>query len=209
MKLKCPLLFVSIIFLLTLSSRSWAANANEITYISDLPWLGTPVNGWGPVETDMSNGAQLAGDGSTISLHGVKYAKGLGVHANSVVTYNLGGQYSRFVSDIGIDDEVGSGGSVVFQVWADGVKLYDSGTMTHDSPTQTVNVDVTGTNQLQLMVNVGTTNNNDHADWAGAYLYGGAQNTYSLAVSQTGTGSGIKGRSSRACRDCAAACPGL
>jgi hypothetical protein len=140
------------------------------TYVSDLPFVGTPVNGWGPVERDMSNGEQAAGDGHTITLHGVTYAKGLGTHANSVVTYNLGGQYTSFISDIGIDDEVGSGGSVVFQVWADGVKLFDSGIMTHDSATQHVSVNVTGKSQLQLVVNVGTTSTNDHADWAGAQL---------------------------------------
>jgi hypothetical protein len=173
------------------TSASVTTPAGPITYISNLQWVGTPVNGWGPAEIDMSNGEQAARDGSTISLHGVKYAKGLGVHANSVVTYNLGGQYSRFVSDVGIDDEVCTGcGSVVFQVWADGTKLYDSGAMTQASPTQNINVSVAGTTQLQLVVNVGATGDNDHADWAGAYLYTGTQNAYSLTVSQAGTGSG-------------------
>jgi len=156
------------------------------TYVSDLPFVGTPVNGWGPVERDMSNGEQAAGDGHTITLHGVTYAKGLGTHANSVVTYNLGGQYTSFISDIGIDDEVGSGGSVVFQVWADGVKLFDSGIMTHDSATQHVNVNVTGKSQLQLVVNVGTTSTNDHADWAGAYLIDG-QSAVAGSTSSSGT----------------------
>ena len=36
--------------------------------------------------------------------------------------YNLGGNYFRFISDIGIDDEVGDKGSVVFQVFGDGMK---------------------------------------------------------------------------------------
>jgi len=140
------------------------------TYISDLNWTSA-TNGWGPLpQKDKSNGDPGTNDQQTITLHGVKYAKGIGCHAQSVITYNLGGQYTSFVSDIGIDDEVGSGGSVVFQVWADGVKLYDSGTMTHASPTQTVNVDVTGKNQLQLIANVGAASSNDHADWAGAYL---------------------------------------
>jgi chitodextrinase len=156
-----------------LSSQSgavWANTPPVYVYVSDLQWVGTPVNGWGPVEKDMSNGEQAAGDGHTISLHGVTYAKGLGCHAQSVITYNLGGQYTRFVSDIGIDDEVGSGGSVVFQVWADGTKLYDSGIMTHDSVTQHVDVDVTGKSQLQLVVNPGGGISNDHSDWAGACL---------------------------------------
>jgi hypothetical protein len=32
------------------------------------------------------------------------------------------------VGDVGVDDEVGVNGSVVFQVWADGAKIFDSGT---------------------------------------------------------------------------------
>ncbi|MEJ2009202.1 MAG: NPCBM/NEW2 domain-containing protein [Acidobacteriota bacterium] len=141
------------------------------TYMSDLAWVGTPTNGWGPAEKDMSNGEKAAGDGGTITLNGVTYAKGLGVHANSQITYNLGGNYSRFISDIGVDDEEGSLGSVVFQVWADGVEIYDSGLMAGSSATKTVNVDVTGVNQLQLVVTDGGDKNYyDHADWAGAYL---------------------------------------
>jgi outer membrane protein assembly factor BamB len=160
--------------LLTVNVTLTVNPTDVITYISDLPWVGTPTNGWGPVEKDMSNGEQAAGDGHTITLNGTTYAKGLGVHAASVVTYNIGGNYSRFVSDIGVDTEVGTAGSVVFQVWADGVKLFDSGTMTGASATQHVDVDVTGKTQLQLMVNIGATISNDHADWAGAYLVSAA-----------------------------------
>src|SRR5215471_15798431 len=74
-----------------------------VTYVSDLPYRAV-ANGWGPVEKDTSNGEQAAGDGHTISLHGVTYAKGLGVHANSEVDVPLNGAYTTFQSAIGIDD---------------------------------------------------------------------------------------------------------
>ena len=51
----------------------------------------------------------------------------MGTHANSEVVLNLNGGYDRFRSDVGVDDEEGFNGSVAFQVWADGTKLYDSG----------------------------------------------------------------------------------
>jgi len=153
------------------------ASGTAITYISDMQWVGTPVNGWGPVEKDMSNGEQAAGDGHTISLLGVKYVKGIGCHAKSVITYNLGGNYSEFVSDIGIDDETGGYGSVIFQVWGDTNKLYDSGIMGAASPTQHINVSVAGVTTLQLIVLVGNTSDDDHADWAGAYLVNGSTPT--------------------------------
>ena len=130
------------------------------------------VNGYGPYEKDMSNGEQGAGDGHTITLNGVTYAKGLGVHAASDLKFSLGGQYTTFTSDIGIDDEVGSNGSVDFQVLTDnGLKLYDSGTMTGSTATKTVSVNVSGKSTLELVVSVvGSSNSYDHADWAGAKL---------------------------------------
>lgn len=147
--------------------------AIPITYVSDLPYASTPVNGYGPVEKNTSNGSSGTGDGRTITLNGVTYSKGLGVHANSTVIYNLGGQYSEFISDVGVDDEKSSA-SVVFQVWVDGVKLFDSGTMGGSTTTKTARVNVAGKNQLRLVVtDAGDGITNDHADWAGARLTGG------------------------------------
>jgi len=83
--------------------------------VSDLQAL-TSVNGWGPMEIDMSNGEMAAGDGRIITINGSQYQKGLGVHAYSEVVYDIGGQFSTFISDIGVDDEVGNRGSVIFQV---------------------------------------------------------------------------------------------
>ena len=88
----------------------------------------------------------------------------------SDIRYNLAGRCTRFTADVGVDDEVGVNGSVTFQVWADGTKLWDSGVMTGASATRTVGpggVDVTGKQQLQLVVTDGGDNiNADHGDWA-------------------------------------------
>jgi hypothetical protein len=65
--------------------------SGSTTYVSDLTWVSA-TNGHGPVEKDKSNGENLAGDGRTLTLNGVTYAKGLGVHAASEVVYNLGGR---------------------------------------------------------------------------------------------------------------------
>lgn len=141
-----------------------------IVYLSDLNWVSV-INGWGPVELDRSNGDWPAGDGQTITLNGVAYGKGLGAHADSEIVYALGGGYSSFVADVGVDDEAGTNGTVRFFVYADGALLYDSGVMTGGSATQSVNVGVAGTQELRLVVT--STGDNlywDHADWAGARL---------------------------------------
>jgi hypothetical protein len=145
--------------------------AASTVYLSDLNPTSA-VNGWGPYERDESNGEAAAGDGNPITLNGVVYAKGLGVHAYSEIHYALGGQYSRFTSDIGLDDEAGEdlGGDVIFQVFADGTKLYDSGVMIGSSVTQHVDVSVAGKSDLQLIVLNNINSDRDHADWADAKL---------------------------------------
>jgi Zn-dependent metalloprotease len=148
-----------------------AAYRNDaVVYLSDLAWKSA-TNASGPVEKDKSNGGSGTGDGKTLTLAGVKYSKGLGVNAASDVRYNLAGAYTRFLAEVGVDDEVGTAGSVVFQVYGDGVKLFDSGKMTGSSSTKSVSVDVTGRSELRLVAtDSGDGNTSDHADWADARL---------------------------------------
>lgn len=139
-------------------------------YLGDRPWASA-TNGWGPVERNMSLGDIEAGDGTTLTLNGKTYEKGLGVHADSTIIYDLGGFYSRFLTDIGVDDAVGAKGSVIFQVFADNTKIYDSGIMGGNSATRSLNLNVTGKKQLKLVVLKGFDNTDyDHADWANARI---------------------------------------
>jgi acyl-CoA thioesterase I len=141
-----------------------------VTYLSDLNWTSM-TNGFGPVERDRSNGESGPDDGGAINLNGVSTIKGLGAHAASEVIYSLGGQYARFRADVGVDDEVGNGGSVIFRVFVDGVNRYDSGLMTGSTATRSFNIDVTGGSTLRLLVtNGGDGDAFDHADWANARL---------------------------------------
>lgn len=165
----CLTFVVLLVFALNLVCFAAGAIAANV-YISNLTWISA-TNGWnGAPKLDKANGDPGV-PLNPITLHGIVYPKGIGCHAPSVITYNLGGNYTEFVSYIGIDDEVVSGGSVDFQVWVDNVQVYDSGILTHASPTVKVDVpNLDGKSTLQLIVNVGTTTANDHADWAGAYL---------------------------------------
>lgn len=147
-----------------------SAPPTDDAFLSDMPFYGNVSNGWGPVEKDTSVGGNGQGDGNMITLNGKGYEKGLGVHTYSKVSYYIGRHFSRFISDIGLDSET-QGGSAVFQVWGDGVKLYDSGIMQSDTATQHVNVDVSNVDVLMLEVmDGGVGNGANHADWAGAKL---------------------------------------
>jgi alpha-galactosidase len=138
------------------------------TQVSDLAYVAV-ANGHGPVEKDTSNGEDQPNDGVAMTIEAVTYTKGLGVHAASEITVPLNGQYKFFFADVGVDDEVMANGSVVFKVSADGVDLFDSGTMTGADPAKKVSVDVTGRNELKLIVTDNADGiSYDHADWANA-----------------------------------------
>jgi len=156
------------------SKRSTTGSPTSIVgfmYLSDAI-LSAVSNGHGPLEIDAANGEDRAGDGRPITLNGATYLKGLGTHAPSRVRYMLPAGCTRvFTAWVGVDDEVGSRGSVVFRVFADASKVYDSGVMTGASATQHVDVSITGTAQLQLVVAKGGSDKDyDHADWANARI---------------------------------------
>ncbi len=143
-----------------------------VTYVSDLDW-GSGDSGWGMFEKDRSNGELFTGDGNTITLNGVTYSKGIGVHSNSDIRYDIAaaGQFSRLQTDIGVDDEVGNNGSVNFKIYLDTNLAYESGPMTGASATKSVDLDITGMSELWLVVtDAGDGRSYDHADWANIRL---------------------------------------
>lgn len=142
----------------------------ETKYLSDMDPIST-INGWGPYEKNMSNGEDVAGDGRPITLNGVTYQKGLGTHALSELTYSISPTCTNFMASIGVDEEVDVRGSVVFQVFGNGTKIFDSGFMTNLSDTQNINVPLSNITTLQLVVqNGGDDFGSDHASWADARI---------------------------------------
>jgi alpha-galactosidase len=140
------------------------------SYLGDLPWMST-ANGYGPVERNTSNGESAAGDGHPITLGGVVYARGLGVHAESDVEYYTGKSCEKVTADVGVDDEKGANGTVAFEIWADGTKVASTGVLTNAMPAQPVTADVTGAQVVRLVVTDGGDGiDSDHADWADAQL---------------------------------------
>lgn len=102
-------------------------------------------------------------DGRPITVSGRRYFKGIGVRPTTALTYKLDGRFRFFQSMCGIDDEIfrpgyGRGvgtGSVVFQVYADGRKVYSSPEVVRggEQP-QRVRLDVSGVQQLRLVVSL-------------------------------------------------------
>jgi hypothetical protein len=155
---------------MTVGGDPASPECDRTAFVSELPFAAES-NGWGPVERDTSNGENSGGDGNPIQIGGTRFDKGLGVHAASSVSVQLDGRYKRFTSQVGVDDEVGSGGSVAFEVVADGKVIATTPVMTGNDPARAIDVDVTSVRELTLRVtDGGNGNGNDHADWADARL---------------------------------------
>ncbi len=105
--------------------------------------------------------------GTVMNINGVTYSKGIGTHSPSEIDYYLNGQGGTFQADIGLDNN--QPGMAIFQVWLDGVKVYDSGVLTGSMAAVPISVNVQGAQVLQLIVaNGGPNNDYDQADWANA-----------------------------------------
>ena len=128
--------------------------------------------GWGMLEA----GKSVAGN--QLSIGGKAFAHGLGTHATSEIVYELDGGYTNFAAWVGVDDFLKNHpeapkASVVFQVFGDGTKLFDSGVMRINDPAKHVSVDVAGVQELKLVVtDAGDGISCDHADWAEPVLSG-------------------------------------
>jgi alpha-galactosidase len=109
--------------------------------------------------------------GGPLTIHGTTYAKGLWVNAGASADYYLGGNCARLTADLGLDDSDRSTGSVTYQVWTDGTKVYDSGVVTNSTPTIHLAADLTGARVVRIVVtDAGDGINYDNADFGGAQL---------------------------------------
>jgi hypothetical protein len=138
--------------------------------LSELDWFDVE-NGWGPPEADRSNGERASDDGGPITIGGVMFPRGIGVHGPSSITVSLDDRCSLFLADVGLDDEVDGHGSVGFAVRGDGELLGTSGIVRGDQAPVPMAVDVTGVKSLTLVVTTARDGNGfDHADWGDARL---------------------------------------
>jgi len=155
---------------LPLNAAPPAQGSSSVTRFLSDACARSEQNGWGPIERDLSNGEDSASDGGPLSLGGVLYAKGLGTHAPSAAVFALDGGCSRFSALAGVDNEMKRAGSVQFQVLGDGRLLAETGILSGADAPVLLEVDVTGVQELRLVVDGGDDTGSDHADWADAQL---------------------------------------
>ena len=126
--------------------------------------------GWGVMGIDVAAHAT----GQTphpLRINKKEYSRGLGHHAPGEIIIDLNGEYELFEAEVGVQWQGGNVGSVVFQVFVDDEKLYDSGVMRETDDPKLVRVPVAGAAELRLVVtDAGDGITCDCANWAEAKL---------------------------------------
>ncbi len=139
---------------------AWHAAADEIR-LEDTEFANIKT-GWGEVR------ARKSIDGNALKVGGVEYPNGLGVHAMSSYRVPVGGNALSFSAKVGVDDEVGGKGSVVFRVLADGYVVAEVAAKGGDAAKE-IKADLAGAKFATLEVTDGGDGNYyDHADWCDA-----------------------------------------
>ncbi len=109
--------------------------------------------------------------GEPLRIGGVEYARGLGVHADSTLTYRLDGQFSAFHVVPGPDDA--HRGQLEMVILVDDTEVYRSGAVSSRTigEPKALQIPVSGAQELSLRVESSDGNNGgDHANWADAHL---------------------------------------
>lgn len=173
-----------------------ADTSADIVYVSDMDWTHEE-NRWMTAERDRSNDTYEGEEGGTLQIGGYQYEKGIGCHAYSEIEIELDGLYSRFNSDVGIDERVPKEeGSVQFEVYGDGEQLEYSGVMRGDDVKEGLSVDVSGVQTLRLVVEPFGDDYNDFAVWGDAKLTRGAPATPKPTATPTPEPTPVPGQSS-------------
>lgn len=140
--------------------------------------------GWSTIKANRSV------EGNAILLRDTTYTSGVGTHSPSQIIVKLNGSVTRFVSRVGVDDEVlqQAQGHDTYANCTYRVTLKDESGDTYvasegtikvtDKTTPLIDIDVTGWKYLFLEVENGAGGNScDHVDWADAYFVYQEQNS--------------------------------
>ena len=107
-----------------------------------------------------------------LTLQGMEFVTGLGMHSRMSVTYELHGNEREFRALVGIDDVANGMGSVTFAVELDGRRLWSSPEMTGKSSAKSTGpVSLQGGQKLTLIAEFGEfADVSDYANWCDAFL---------------------------------------
>ncbi len=177
------------------------AAPDQDVFASDWPWVSAS-NGYGVIGKDVANKDAVDSPDLPLAINytdpatgtNPSYAKGLGAHAPSKITYYLGGQCSSFSAAVGLEKDFG--GKIIFTVNGDGRQLYQSRTFTPGFAPEPIKTDLTGVQYLELSLDPANADaiNGAHGIWGNAKFNCAAPDTEApvttASVNGTPSGSG-------------------
>lgn len=151
---------------------TWNITGTGTVYLSDLNYdAEKSFSGYGPTANK-----DLSTDGNKLTLlnekgETVAFERGMGTHASAELVYNIEGMgFREFLAYMGADQEISKKeeADMVFRIYVDGEKVYESGTLTGTSPMASARISVEGAKELKLEVDKLSYDYSDHADFADA-----------------------------------------
>jgi alpha-galactosidase len=139
-------------------------NLNEVQWLESLD-LSAMDQGWGSPRAGKSI------EGKPITIAGKVYEHGVGSHAVGEFIVDLKGSATRFIAEVGVDDDTKGKGSVAFVVVVDGKEAARTGVLKSGDKAAPIDVSLTGAREMILRIEDGGDGiNYDHADWADARI---------------------------------------
>jgi NPCBM/NEW2 domain len=109
--------------------------------------------------------------GRAFRLAGQSFDRGIGTQSRTFLAYELLPGDRRFQATVGVDEQAGPLGSVVFRVLTDGQERYKSPPLTETDTPRPVDIDLTGAKHLILITEYGDRGDvRDLADWVEARI---------------------------------------
>jgi len=155
-----------------LALRSILFTGGKLNYLSDLKPSAVeekPYVGGAPVTFRWRKDRSAAG--GKLRIAEKEYERGIGAHSYSKLAFNLNGQYTKFLTDVGMDAS-SSGGICAWQIIVDGATL-KSGTAKAGAKAEPISIVLKpGAKSLELICDYGADDDDagDHLDWANARL---------------------------------------
>jgi hypothetical protein len=104
--------------------------------------------------------------GQALGINAVKFDSGIGTQAPSEIVFDLKGKVKNFSCKVGVDGGGNDVSSVIFKVYGDKKKLFQSPVMKVNTPALPIQLDVSGYQELDLKVDpVDPSGGWDQADW--------------------------------------------
>ena len=103
-----------------------------------------------------------------LQIAGKVYAQGVGMQLETIMAFSVNGA-TRFSALVGVDDATTSEDTVIFEVQADGQRLWRSASLHKGASPLAVNVDVSGKKEIRLLtLDAGHALSEAYADWVDA-----------------------------------------